>query len=75
MTVPDDRIHDGGFPSGPVTAEGEQSRCILTINGGSSSLKFAVFVAANSIERLRSWTRATGPEHGRRDLGGPGDGA
>jgi hypothetical protein len=54
MTVPDDRIHDGGFASGPVRAEGKHSRCILTINGGSSSLKFAVFVAANSIERLLS---------------------
>ena len=54
MTVPDAPIHDGGFASGPVRAEGKHSHCILTINGGSSSLKFAVFVAANSIERLLS---------------------
>ena len=39
MTVLDDRVHDGGFASGPVKAEGNHSRYILTINGGSSSLK------------------------------------
>jgi acetate kinase len=54
MTVPDDRIHDGGFASGLVRAEGKHSRCILTINGGSSSLKFAVFAAAGPIERVLS---------------------
>ena len=37
-----------------MRAEGKHSHCVLTINGGSSSLKFAVFVAADSIERVLS---------------------
>ena len=37
-----------------LPAGGSQRPCILTINGGSSSLKFAVFAAADPIERVLS---------------------
>ena len=54
MNVPDDRTHPGGFAGGPLPAEGPHRPCVLTINGGSSSLKFAVFAAADPIERVLS---------------------
>jgi acetate kinase len=54
MRVPDDRIDEVGFASGTERAQREHSRCILTINGGSSSLKFAVFRVGNPIERIFS---------------------
>ena len=38
-----DRTFPVGFASGLLPAEGGRRRCVLTINGGSSSLKFAVF--------------------------------
>ncbi len=39
---------------GPVSLDGPQRRYVLTINGGSSSLKFAVFAAAGTVERVLS---------------------
>ncbi len=39
---------------GPDPVDGPQRRCVLTINGGSSSLKFAVFAAADPVERVLS---------------------
>jgi hypothetical protein len=40
------------FPGGPVASSGSERRCVLTINGGSSSLKFAVFAADGSLDRV-----------------------
>jgi acetate kinase len=51
---------DGGLEArphparGPLPVDGPQRRYVLTINGGSSSLKFAVFEAADSVERVLS---------------------
>src|SRR4051812_25580650 len=44
----------GGLVGERPQAEGSGRPCVLTINGGSSSLKFAVFEAADPIERLLS---------------------
>jgi acetate kinase len=41
---------EGGTPG----AGGSSGRCVLTVNGGSSSLKFAVFVATDPCERVFS---------------------
>ena len=49
-----DRTHPGESTGGPLPAGGPRRPCILTINGGSSSLKFAVFAAAEPIERVLS---------------------
>jgi acetate kinase len=43
-----------GLTGGPLSIEGLPQPAILTINGGSSSLKFADFVAACPIERALS---------------------
>ncbi len=51
---------DGGLEPRPHPARGSdpvggpQRRYVLTINGGSSSLKFAVFAAADPVERVLS---------------------
>jgi acetate kinase len=50
MSAEGDWTHRGGSQE----AGGSGRPCILTINGGSSSLKFAVFTAADPIERLLS---------------------
>jgi acetate kinase len=52
MSDEDDRKHDRGFPGGPLPAGGSRGTCVLTINGGSSSLKFAVFAATGSLDRV-----------------------
>src|SRR5215212_3262504 len=54
MSAAGDRAHLGGLVGGRRPATGSQRTCVLTINGGSSSLKFAVFAATNPIERLLS---------------------
>jgi acetate kinase len=52
MTDERDRKHQHGLTGGPAPAGGSPERCVLTINGGSSSLKFAVFAAADSLARV-----------------------
>src|SRR5258707_14494779 len=39
---------------GPLPVDGSQWRYVLTINGGSSSLTFAVFATADPVERVLS---------------------
>jgi acetate kinase len=46
------RDQQHGFSGGPGAAGGSQRPCVLTINGGSSSLKFAVFAAGEPLDRL-----------------------
>jgi acetate kinase len=46
--------HDHEFKGDPLAAGGSRRPCVLTINGGSSSLKFAVFAAADPIVRILS---------------------
>src|SRR5690349_20451647 len=53
MNVPDGRTHPGGLASDLLSADGRRRPFVLTINGGSSSLKFAVF-AADSVARVVS---------------------
>ena len=65
-----------GPAGGTHRAGGPSRRYVLTVNGGSSSLKFAVFAAAEPFERvlsvrverfglggsrLISWRRGRGP--------------
>ena len=52
-----DRTHSGGFAGGLLPATGSRRPCVLTINGGSSSLKFAVFAAARSLRASGSQAR------------------
>ena len=47
-----DREQHGGVTGGRPEAGGSQRPCVLTINGGSSSLKFAVFAASESLDRV-----------------------
>ena len=47
------RTHPGD-DTDPPPAGGPRRPCVLTINGGSSSLKFAVFAAAGPVERVLS---------------------
>jgi acetate kinase len=54
MSVEGDLAYDLGLTGGPLPLGGLPRRSILTINGGSSSLKFAVFAAAGPIERVLS---------------------
>ena len=54
MNVPGDLAPDLGLAGGTLPAGGSPRPYILTINGGSSSLKFAVFAAAEPIERVLS---------------------
>ena len=49
-----DRTHSGGFAGGLLPAAGSRRPCVLTINGGSSSLKFAVFGADGQPGRVLS---------------------
>jgi acetate kinase len=51
---PGDRTREEGFSDGPPSDLGTRRRCVLTINGGSSSLKFAVFAATDPIGRVLS---------------------
>src|SRR5262245_6371987 len=46
------RDQQGESEGRPHAAEGTRRPCILTINGGSSSLKFAVFAASEPLERV-----------------------
>ena len=46
--------HRPALAGGPPSADGSARPYVLTINGGSSSLKFAVFAAADPIERVLS---------------------
>ena len=46
-----DRKQHGGMTGGP-RAGGSRRPCVLTINGGSSSLKFAVFAASEPLDRV-----------------------
>src|SRR5690349_8144173 len=54
MSVEGDRSHHRGLAGGPPPTGGSHRPYILTINGGSSSLKFAVFDAAGPLERAFS---------------------
>jgi acetate kinase len=54
MSNEGDRKQHRGFTGGPLTSSGSDRRCVLTINGGSSSLKFAVFAADGSLDRVLS---------------------
>ena len=54
MNVPGDLALDPGLAGDTLPAGGSPRPYILTINGGSSSLKFAVFGAAEPIERVLS---------------------
>jgi acetate kinase len=54
MSDAGDRAHPLGFTGGRLPAGGSQRPCVLTINGGSSSLKFAVFAVADPIDRVLS---------------------
>lgn len=49
-----DRTPDRGSTVGPPPAGGSRRTFVLTINGGSSSLKFAVFATAEPFERILS---------------------
>lgn len=46
------RNQDGGSAGSPLAADAPRRRYLLTINGGSSSLKFAVFAASEPLERV-----------------------
>ena len=46
--------HDPGNTGGPLPIGREPGPCVLTINGGSSSLKFAVYPVAGSSEPIFS---------------------
>jgi acetate kinase len=46
--------HPRGSMGGPLQADGSRRPYVLTINGGSSSLKFAVFTAADTCECVLS---------------------
>src|SRR4051812_41158725 len=48
------QAHHPGFTGGPPPVGGGARPYVLPINGGSSSLKFAVFAAADPIERVLS---------------------
>jgi acetate kinase len=52
MSDEGDQEQRRGSTGGPLGAGGPRRRCVLTINGGSSSLKFAVFEASGSLERV-----------------------
>ena len=54
MSDEGDLAHDRGLTGGPLPVGGSPRPYVLTINGGSSSLKFAVFAAADPIERVLS---------------------
>ena len=54
MNVDGDMAHDRGLTGGTSPAGGSSRPYILTINGGSSSLKFAVYTAAEPVERILS---------------------
>jgi acetate kinase len=54
MSLESDLAHDLGPTDGPSLVGGLPRPSILTINGGSSSLKFAVFAAAGPMERVLS---------------------
>ena len=73
MSDEGDRKHHGGFTGGPLPAGGSRRPCVLTINGGSSSLKFAVFAAAGPARtgplRARRAGRARGIAAGRQRCG------
>ena len=49
-----DLEHDPGLTSGPPPGDGKARPYVLTINGGSSSLKFAVYAVAGPSERILS---------------------
>jgi acetate kinase len=49
-----DRTKDREFPDAPLPVGGSQRLFVLTINGGSSSLKFAVFAASAPSGRILS---------------------
>jgi acetate kinase len=60
------RDEHGGSAGSTLAVDGPRRSCVLTINGGSSSLKFAVFAASEPLERRltgcvervgRSWSR------------------
>ena len=57
-----------------LPAGGSRRPCILTINGGSSSLKFAVFAAAGPIERVLSGRVERVGRGGSRLIVGDADG-
>jgi acetate kinase len=48
------QAHQAGLAGAPTPVDGSARRYVLTINGGSSSLKFAAFAAADPIERVFS---------------------
>jgi acetate kinase len=54
MSVEGELARDLGLAGGPLPAARSSRPGILTINGGSSSLKFAVFAATDPIERILS---------------------
>jgi acetate kinase len=54
MSVEGNLAYDLGLTLGPLSVGGLTRPSVLTINGGSSSLKFAVFAAACSIEKVLS---------------------
>jgi acetate kinase len=54
MNVDGDLAHERGLTGRTYPAVGSSRPYILTINGGSSSLKFAVFTAAEPVERILS---------------------
>src|SRR4051812_23784331 len=54
MSVEDGQAHHLGFTGGPSPDAGPGGPYVLTVNGGSSSLKFAVFAAAGPMERVLS---------------------
>lgn len=54
MAPPHDSIHKRDFVSNPDCAGGVRSRWVLTINGGSSSLKSAVLRSGDPIARVLS---------------------
>jgi acetate kinase len=46
------RDQHGASAGSALAADGPRRPCVLTINGGSSSLKFAVFAATEPLERV-----------------------
>jgi acetate kinase len=54
MSDQDERMNSGEFARDRPSSKGARRPCVLTINGGSSSLKFAVFAAGGPIERVLS---------------------
>jgi acetate kinase len=46
------RTQRPGSASGPTRPDGSSRRYVLTVNGGSSSLKSAVFAASDALERM-----------------------